>query len=162
MALTLGDGTITFGDGTVQNTAQASTNIQDIPTIDGQSTGNTSTSFNCGYNSSAIGDLVYLDSSSAWQKCDANTLLLYNGLLGIALEVKSSGYTLKVALPGSFIYSTAFPNMTIGLPLYISEISGLISHTAPTTADAAVRVIGWAVHANKIFFHPSINYITKV
>ena len=133
-----------------------------IPTSNGNATGNTTNGFNCGYTSSAIGDLVYLDSSATWQKCDANTLLLYNGLLGIALEVKASGNALLVALSGSFVYATGFPTMTIGLVLYMSETAGVITHTAPTTTDAAVRVIGWAVHANKIFFNPSADYITKV
>jgi hypothetical protein len=133
-----------------------------VPTSDGHATGHTINLFNSGYTSSAVGDLVYLDSASTWQKCDANTLLLYNGLLGIALEVKASGNALLVALPGSIVYASGFPGMTIGLPLYMSESVGAITHTPPATADDAVRVIGWAVHADKIFFNPSADYVTVV
>ena len=39
-----------------------------VPTSDGIAYGATTSAFNSGYTSSAIGDLVYLDSSSTWQK----------------------------------------------------------------------------------------------
>ncbi len=131
-----------------------------VPTTDGHATGPTTNAFNSGYSSSAVGDLVYLDSSSTWQKCDANTLALYNGLLGIALEVKASGNALLVALPGSFVYATGFPTFTISSPIYMSETAGAVTQTAPTTTDAATRVIGWGIHADKMYFNPSPDYIT--
>lgn len=132
-----------------------------VPTTDLKATGPTCGDFNCGYSSSAIGDLVYLDSSSTWQKCDANTLALYNGFLGIALEVKASANALLVALPGSFVYSTTgFPTWTIGSPIYMSETAGAMTQTAPTTTDSATRVVGWGVHADKMYFFPSPDYIT--
>lgn len=134
-----------------------------VPTTDLKATGPTCGDFNCGYTSSAIGDLVYLDSSSTWQKTDANTAALYNGLLGIALEVKASANALLVALPGSFVYSTTgFPTWTIGSPIYMSETAGAMTQTAPTTTDSATRVVGWAVHADKMYFFPSPDYITHV
>lgn len=131
------------------------------PTTDLKVTGFTTSDYNSGYSSTAIGDLVYLDSSATWQKCDANTLALYNGLLGIAVTVAASGAAVTVALPGSFIYSTTgFPTFTIGSPLYMSETAGAITGTAPTTTDAATRVVGWGVHADKMYFFPSPDYIT--
>ncbi len=135
-----------------------------VPSIDGHATGHTTNAFNSGYSSSIVGDLVYLDSASKWQKCDANTLALYNGLLGIALEVKADGNALLVALPGSMVYATGFRDFTsfIGSPLYMSESPGVITEVAPTTADAAVRIVGWAIHADKIFFNPSADYVTVV
>ena len=128
-----------------------------IHTVDGHATGTTTNSLNSGY-SSTIGDLVYLDSSSTWQLCDANNLLNSNGLLGIALEAKTITNALLVALPGSFIYTTEFPTLTTGLPLYVSEDPGVITHTAPITTDAAIRIIGWAINTDKIFFNPSVTY----
>lgn len=133
-----------------------------VPTTDGHATWFTCGDYNSGYTSSAVGDLVYLDSSNTWQKCDANTLALYNGLLGIALEVKASWAALLVALPGSVVYATGFPALTVGSPVYMSETAGAITQTAPTTADSATRVIGWAVHADKIYFFPSPNYTVHV
>lgn len=133
-----------------------------VPTSDGTSFGPYTSAFNSGYSSSAIGDLVYLDSSGTWQKADMDTsAATYSGLLGIALEVKASGNALKVALPGSFVYCTAFPALTIGSPVYMSD-AGALTQTAPSGTDDATRVIGWAVHADKIYFYPSQDYITHV
>lgn len=126
-----------------------------VPTTDLKATGPTCGDFNSGYSSSAIGDLVYLDSAATWQKADANTTVLNNSLLAIALEVKASGNALLVALPGSFIYSTTgFPTFTVGLPIFMSETAGAVTQTAPTTTDVADRVIGFAVHADKMYFYP--------
>lgn len=133
------------------------------PTTDLKATGFTTSDYVSGYSSTAIGDLVYLDSSGKWQKTDANTLLLYNGLLGIALTVSAADAACTVALPGSFIYSTTgFPTWTIGLPIYMSETAGAMTHTAPTTTDSATRVVGWGVHADKMYFYPSQDYITHI
>tara|TARA_R110000868_G_scaffold89328_1_gene248680 strand:- start:1197 stop:2513 length:1317 start_codon:yes stop_codon:yes gene_type:complete len=138
--------------------------LHTVPTSDGQATGPTINAFNCGYSSSAVGDLVYLDSSSTWQKCNAgSTVLLYSGLLGIALEVKASGAALLVALPGSFVYAVAaFPTFTIGSPIYMSAATaGAVTQTAPSATNNAVRVVGWGVHADKMYFFPSPDYITR-
>lgn len=130
-----------------------------VPTTNGHATGNVVVDFNCGYTSSAIGDLVYLDSGSTWQKADKGTsVATYGGFLGIALEVKTSGLALKVALPGTFVYCTAFPTLTIGAPVYMDD-AGAIVVAQPTEADHAIRVIGYAVHADKIYFNPSSDYI---
>lgn len=130
-----------------------------VPTVDDTGTGETTSDFNCGYTSSAIGDLVTLDSSFTWQKCDANTQSLYEGMLGIALEVKASGNAMKVLTRGYVYASTAFPTLTAG-PVYMSETAGAVTQTKPTTTDAAIRVVGFAVHADKMFFNPSPDYIT--
>ena len=130
-----------------------------IPSTDGHATGPVTDEFNSGYSSSAVGDLVYLDSNSTWQKCDKGTsAATYSGLLGIALEIKASGNALKVALPGSFVYATAFPTLTIGSPVYMDDAGAMIV-AQPTAADHAIRMIGWGVHADKLYFFPSPDYI---
>ena len=130
-----------------------------VPTTDGHCTGNKTNDFNCGYTSSAVGDLVYLDSSSTWQKADKGTsVATYGGFLAIALEVKASGNALLVALPGSFVYATGFPALTIGSPVNMDDV-GAIVVAQPTTTDHVVRIVGYAVHADKIYFNPSADYI---
>lgn len=149
---------------TIQTTPvyAAGTNlVLTAPSSDDTATGEITNAFNSGYSSSAIGDLVYLDSSSNWQKADADaSATTYSGLLGIALEVKASGNALKVLLRGFAYCSTAFPTFTVGVPVYMSATAGAITATAPSTTDSATRVIGYAVHADKIWFNPSNDYIT--
>jgi hypothetical protein len=133
-----------------------------LPTTDGHATGNVTNEFNSGYTSSAVGDLVYLDSSSTWQKCDKGTsAATYSGLLGIALEVIASGNPLKVALPGSFVYATGFPALTVGSPVYMDDVGAIIV-AQPTEASHTIRIIGWAIHADKIYFFPSPDYIIHI
>lgn len=131
------------------------------PSTDGTASGAITNSFNAGYTTT-LGDLVYLDSSATWQKTDANSSTTYSGLLGIVLDNGiTSGNVVRVALSGSFVYmSAAFPTFTIGATVYMSETAGAVTTTQPTTADAAIRVVGFAVHADKIFFNPSPDYIT--
>jgi hypothetical protein len=124
-----------------------------VPATNGHATGATTNEFQSGYTS-AIGDLVYLDTNSKWQKADKGTsVATYGGFLGIALEVKNANNALLVALPGSFVYTTVFPTLTIGSPVYMGD-AGAITMTKPTAADE-IRIIGYAVHADKIFFNPS-------
>lgn len=153
------DGTTTAG--TINATALTATQI-DIsqPASDGLATGTVCNDFNCGFSSSAVGDLVYLDSSATWQKTDANATATFAGMLGIALEVKASGAALSVLLQGFMWAATPFPTFTVGGLVYISETAGAVTQTAPTTTDACTRVIGWAVHADKLWFNPSATYIT--
>lgn len=132
------------------------------PTSDGTFTGPSTRSFNAGYSSTAIGDLVILDSSATWQKADANSVSLYSGLMGVAMEVSGSGNPVTVALSGAVVYATAFPTMTIGATLFVSETPAAITATAPTTTDSATRVIGFAIHADKILLQIDGAWITHI
>lgn len=61
------------------------------------------------------------------------------------------------------VRSAAFPaSIALGAPVYVSETAGDITATQPTTTDAVIRVVGWAVTAepNTIYFNPSQDYIT--
>lgn len=130
-----------------------------VPALDGSFSGPFTAVFNCGYTSSAIGELVYLDSTGVWQKAHNSTsLATYSGMLGIALEIKTTGQALKVALPGSIIYATAFPALTVGAPVYMGA-SGAVTVTQPSATDNAIRMVGWGVHADKLYFYPSPDYI---
>lgn len=133
-----------------------------VPTVDGTATGPTTAAFVSGYTSSAVGDLVYLDSSGKWQKTDSDALATTTGLLGIALAVAATDAALLVALPGAIVYATAFPTLTIGAPYYVGETAGAIQAAIPTGADNAVRVVGFGVHADKLYFLPSSDTSTTV
>jgi len=128
-----------------------------IPTADDTCTGVTTNEFNAGYTTS-LGDLVYLDSNPKWQKCDANAASTYKGLLGIVQETGiTNGNPVKVLLMGWAYHSTAFPTFTIGGEIYMSETAGAVTQTAPTTTDASTRILGFAVHADKMWFNPANN-----
>jgi len=106
--------------------------------------------------------LVYLDSSSQWQNTDADAIGTSIGLIGIALETKTPGNAILVALPGSFVRYDTW-NWTPGQLLYIdTATTGAIVSAYTTGTDDVIRPIGWAVTADVIYFEPSTVYITHV
>ena len=151
LKLPLAGGTMT-GDITLAESKQI---ILIVPTTDGGCSGPSTSAFVSGYTSSAIGDLVYLDVNAKWQKVDADAIATTAGMLGIALAVAATDAALLVALPGSFVYSTAFPTLTVGGTCYAGETAGAIQQTIPTGASGVIREIGYAIHADKIYFMPT-------
>ncbi len=132
-----------------------------VPTADVTATGFTTSAFVSGYTSSAIGDLVYLDSSAKWQKTDADSTTTSYGLIGMALAVAATDASLLVALPGSFVRVNAW-NWTVGATLYLGETPGAMQEAIPTGADNVIRVVGFAVNADYIYFYPSQDVQTTV
>ena len=118
--------------------------------------------FAAGYTT-AQSDLVYLSAAGRWEKADADvTTAAAIHLLGIAMEVKDDGEAMNVALPGSFIQdASAFAfGSDIGKPLYMHTTDGAITATKPSGSGDTVRTVGYAVHADMIFFNPSSDYVT--
>ena len=81
-------------------------------------------------------------------------------MLGIALEVKDDGEAMNVALAGSFIQDASVYSFTPGVPLYIDTTAGAITATKPSGSGDIVRTVGYAVHADMIYFNPSSDYVT--
>jgi hypothetical protein len=114
----------------------------------------------------AFGDLCYFDpTDSRWELADANIAPASDGdargLLGICvLAAAGNGSATKMLLWGVVNAATAFPSLTINAPAYVSETAGDIVVAQPTTTDVAVRVVGFAITADELFFNPSPDYIT--
>ena len=128
------------------------------PDTDHTANGPQTSTLNAGYGS-AIMDLVYLNSNGKWLEADADATATSINLLGMALEAKTDGQAMNVALSGSFVRDDTF-NWTIGVPLYISGTLGAITETKPTGTGDVVRTVGYAVTADVIFFSPSSDYVT--
>ena len=132
--------------------------LDGTPDTDHTSTGLKTATFAAGASVTLM-DLVTLNSSSKWLLTDANSAATYAGMLAISLESKTDTQAMNVALPGSFVRDDTW-NWTPGAVLYMSETAGAITATQPTTTDAAIRVVGFAVTADVIWFNPSPDYIT--
>ena len=128
------------------------------PDTDHTANGPQTSTLNAGY-SSTIMDLVYLGSGGKWLEADADATGTSINLLGIALEAKTDGQAMNVALSGSFVRDDTW-NWTIGVPLYISGTLGAITATKPSGSGDIVRTVGYAVTADIIFFNPSSDYVT--
>ena len=128
------------------------------PDTDHTANGPQTNTYASGY-SSTIMDLVYMGSSSKWLEADSDATGTSINLLGIALEAKTDTQAMNVALPGSFVRDDSW-SWTPGVPLYVDTTLGAITATKPTGSGDVVRTVGFAVHADYIFFNPSSDYMT--
>jgi len=128
------------------------------PNTDHTAVGPQTNTFAAGYTTTLM-DLVYLGSSSKWLEADSDATGTSINLLGIALEVGDDTDAINVALPCSFVRDDTW-NWTPGVPLYVSGTLGAITATKPSGSGDVVRTVGFAVHADMIYFCPSPDYIT--
>ena len=82
-------------------------------------------------------------------------------MLGICVLAASAGAATTVLRYGSVRADASFPTFTAG-QLFVSQIAGHITNTAPTSTDTVRRVIGHAITGDAMFFNPSPDYITNV
>ena len=113
----------------------------------------------------AVGDACYLKTSDGqWY--------LNNGILdgtdtgfklklGICVLAANDNDATKILLDG-LIASNAFPAFTVGAPVYLDDTAGDLVVAQPTTTNFAIRVVGEAVSATVLHFHPSNDYIVHI
>jgi len=108
----------------------------------------------------AFGDLVYLAvADSRWELCDASAEATAFGKIGICvLAAAGDGSATTILLFGK-VRVAAFPTLTIGAPVYMSETAGDITSTAPTTSGAIVRIIGYGNTAAELYFTLDNTYV---
>jgi len=111
----------------------------------------------------AFGDLVYLAvAESRWELTDADAASTSGGvLIGMCvLAAASDGNATNILLQGIIRADTAFPDVTIGAPVYVSTDPGDIQVAQPSGVDDVIRVVGFGLTINEIYFNPSADYIT--
>ena len=149
--------------GTITLAENTSIALDPAGSADGKFSGTTVTG-TAGYTQ-AFGDLVYLDpTDSRWEAADANAAAAADGdsrgILGIVVVAGTDGNACTILLHGIVRADTAFPALTIGAPVYVSETAGDIVVTQPTTTDVVIRIVGVAITADEIFFNPDFTWTT--
>ena len=130
----------------VLDTALSATSVKGCGTI-----------INFGATSVTQGKYYYWKSSSAWEEVDANSEAKTNGLIAYA-RFTGTASTGGMLLNG--IVHDATHGFTIGAPLYISASStGVITNTAPSANNDYVRVVGYAIDTNHIYFCPDNTWV---
>jgi len=132
--------------------------IDATPDTDQTANGHTTSTINAGATISAL-NLCYLASDGEFALADADAEATAGGvMLAIALEAGTDGNPMKVALPGSFVRDDTW-NWTVGQELYVSTTPGAITGTPPSVSADIVRVIGYAVTADIIYFLPESGWV---
>jgi hypothetical protein len=113
----------------------------------------------------AFGDLIYFQTAdSRWELASAdNAAAGHNLKLGICvLAAANNGSATKVLLYGKVNAATAFPDLTIGAPVYMSTTAGDVQVAAPTGTTDVVRKVGYGNTIDELFFYPSADYLELV
>jgi hypothetical protein len=98
------------------------------------------------------GSLYYLNSSQVWTGADASAESTASGMLAIALgTAPSNGMLVR-----GYARNSAWTQNT-GDILYLSETTGAITSTAPSTAASIIRIVGYMINGagDQIYFNPS-------
>jgi hypothetical protein len=108
-----------------------------------------------------LGDLCYFNpATNEWLLCDADAVATALGTLGICLVAGAENDASTYLLWGRVRADAAFPTFTALTTLYMSGTVGDITETAPTGSSGIIRVLGYSVNANEIFFQPDTGYVT--
>jgi len=109
----------------------------------------------------AFGDVVYLAvADSRWELADADAIAT-GQLIGIVvLAAAGDASATTILLHGIIRADTAFPAITVGAPVYLGTTAGDLVTTAPSGADDVVKVLGFGLTANEVYWNPSPNHLT--
>lgn len=115
----------------------------------------------------AFGDLCHLSvADGRWELADANSasgaIGDARGVLGICVLAAADTAATTMLLHGIVRADAAFPAMTVNAPMYVSETAGDITETQPVTTDVVIKVVGFALTADELFFNPDNSYITHI
>ena len=101
------------------------------------------------------GNLYYKSNfAAAWSQADADS----DGatrMLAVALGTSSS--TDGMLLQG--IFRKASHGFSAGAPLYVSTTAGAFTTTAPSGSGDYVRVVGYVIDSNTIYFNPGTTWV---
>ena len=100
---------------------------------------------------------VYYWNGSEWADANAGAVATADGLVGIATDsatapdVLVSGIIQLASVPGS-----------AGDVLYLDTSNGLLAATAPSGSGDIVRVMGYNLGSNRVYFNPSQDWLEIV
>jgi hypothetical protein len=150
--------------GTVGLTLAENTGIALDPALsaDGKWSGTTITGTS-GY-SQAFGDLVTLDKDdSRWEAVDISVAAAATGdargIMGMVVVTGTDGNACTILLNGNIRADANFPALTIGAPVYAST-TGDVVVAQPTTTDHVIRIVGYALTADELYFNPGNSWTT--
>jgi len=113
----------------------------------------------------AFGQLIYLAvADSRWELTDADALATAgNVLIGMCvLAAGADGNATTILLQGIIRADAQFPALTVGAAVYVGETAGAVQVAIPTGADNVIRVVGFALTADEMYFNPSQDHQTTV
>jgi hypothetical protein len=124
-----------------------------VPTNDHEYSGDIST-MQVDVNGVGFGAALHLDTDGNWIEATASGATTVP-CLALALETGTGSK--KVFLKG-FIRDDSW-NWTVGDPIYVGVTAGTLTQTIPSATGQQVQIVGYATHADRMFFNPSYTII---
>ena len=115
------------------------------------------------YGSTGVtaGKIYYLnesEGSTSWAVADADNLASSSYLLAIAMGTGTAS-SVGMMLRGIIYHSQVNGSDGNGKPVYLSTTGGSLTMTAPSAADDYVRIVGYQLADNKLWFSPDNTHI---
>lgn len=102
------------------------------------------------------GTLHIRDNTNWATQADATDNTASTGLLGVAQGAQAN---VGLVLFGDVDYTITG---NVGIPVYLDTTAGGLTTTAPTGSGNIVRVMGYIIGTNKVFFNPSNDWLEIV
>lgn len=104
----------------------------------------------------SFNDIGYMKSDGKVWKADASASTTMPGLFFCldTISADASGEFLLMGIVRDDNYA-----WTVGGAIYVSETSGNLTQTIPTTSAAIVQKVGYATNADRFIFNPSLDLI---
>ena len=102
---------------------------------------------------------LYEDENTAyWSATDADALTSSSYLIAIAMG-NGAANSVGMLLRGMVHIGSVTAANGAGKPIYLSALQGQLTATAPSAANDYVRIVGYQVASNKIWFSPDNTHI---
>lgn len=96
---------------------------------------------------------VYMWDGTQWNTANAGAVATADGLMGVATATATG----PDVLVSGIIYMSA--TGSVGDPLYLDTTTGALNATAPSASGEIVRVMGYKLDANRVYFNPSNDWL---
>lgn len=106
-------------------------------------------------NATGYGAALHMDTDGNWIEADASA----SGTMPCQAIACEAGTGSKVVLMQGFIRDDSW-EWNVGNPIYVSETTGALTQFAPTTSGALIQIVGFATHADRMFFNSNYYTIT--
>jgi len=126
--------------------------------LDTNLSGSSGTIIKIGTGTLTAGVCYMMQADKSWFATDIGDEEYSRGLIAIALGSGASAATDDGMLINGIFYDASH-SFTIGLPLFLTGDAGALSNTAPSSSGDLVRVVGYAVNDDEIYFCPDNTWV---
>ncbi len=112
-----------------------------------------------------VGDVCYLANTGKWLIVDGildGTDTGFSKQLGICVLAAGADTNPTEMLLYGKVRSAAFPVFTVGSAVYLSDTAGDLIVAQPSSVNFCIRIVGYALTAEDLFWNPSNDWIIHI